>query len=138
MSSLLFEFPQGSSCGPLLYLLYLAEMFDVIADCWLVGQSYADDTQTYISVLAIDASVAMQRLTFCIDRIEQWMGRNQLKLNEDKTHIILIGTRQQLAKHSATNLHCLGFIVDSQMNMSDMHATPVISNCGSYDKHDVR
>jgi len=57
-----------------LYLLYTAEVFDVIADCGLVGHSYADDTQTYISVPAIDAPVAMQRLAVCIERIEQWMA----------------------------------------------------------------
>lgn len=141
ISSLLFGVPQGSSCGPLLYLLYTAEVFDVIADCGLVGHSYADDTQTYISVPAIDAPVAMQRLAVCIERIEQWMGKNRLKLNQDKTQIIWIGTRQQLAKVSAaeitlplavvrfsTTVSNLGFMVDSQLNMSD-HVAQVCRSC---------
>ena len=141
ISSLIFGVPQGSSIGPLLYLLYSAEVFDVIADCGLIGHSYADDTQTYISVPATDAPVAMQRLAVCIERIEQWMGRNRLKLNQDKTQIIWIGTRQQLAKVSAIELTLpsavvrfstivsdLGFIVDSQLNMSD-HVAQVCRSC---------
>ena len=36
--------------------------------------------------------------TSCIIEIRNWMARNQLKLNEEKTQIIWLGTRQQLDK----------------------------------------
>jgi len=38
--------------GPILFLLYTAELFDVIAECGLTGHTYADDTQVYISTPA--------------------------------------------------------------------------------------
>jgi len=44
----------------------------------------------------------MQRLAFCIEHIEQWMGSAQAE--QDKTQIIGIGTRLQLAKVSAIEL----------------------------------
>jgi len=67
---------QLSSCGPLWYLEYSAEVFDVISYCVLISHSYTDDTQAYIKVPATDALVAMPRLTVSIECIEQWMGRN--------------------------------------------------------------
>jgi hypothetical protein len=69
------------------------------------------------------------------------MGRNRLKLNQDKTQIIWIGKRQQLAKVSAIELTLplavvrfsmtvpdLGFVIDSQLNMSD-HVAQVGRSC---------
>ena len=37
----------------------------------------------------------MQR---CIDDLRQWMLMDRLKLNDEKTEFLLVGTRQQLAK----------------------------------------
>jgi len=41
---------------------------------------------------------AVDRLMTCITRIRDWMASNRLKLNEDKTQVIWLGTRQQLDK----------------------------------------
>ena len=65
--------------------------------------SYADDTQNYHSFVPNvpgDQQKCITILESCVSDIRIWMCINQLKLNDDKTKFILIGTRQQLAKIS--------------------------------------
>ena len=63
--------------------------------------SYADDTQLYLAlspkVQGDDAS-AVKAMCDCIMDLRKWMIRDRLKLNDDKTEFLLLGTRQQLAK----------------------------------------
>ena len=83
---------------PILFLLYTAELFDVIAECGFTAHSFADDTQVYICTPASDYSDAMRRLSDCPTRIRDWMAINRLKLKEDTMQVIWLGTRQQLNK----------------------------------------
>ena len=58
--------PQGAVIGPLLYVLYTAELSEVIMRHGLNVDQYADDTQLYLSVLSDDASVAVKLLDVCL------------------------------------------------------------------------
>ena len=46
----------------------------------------------------------LRRLSDCITLIRDWMADNRLKLNEDKTQVIWLGTRQQLNKITEQSL----------------------------------
>lgn len=120
---------------PLLFLLYTAELFDLVADCGLTAHSYADDTQVYVGTTAVDSEGAVRRFTDCVERINGWMSSNRLKLNAEKTQVIWIGTRQQLAKVDIDQLHLLsadvtfsttvsdlGVVIDRQLGMADQVA----------------
>jgi len=113
----------------------------VTAECGFTAHSYADETQVYISTPASDHSDAMRRLSECITRIRDWMACNHLKLNEDKTQVIWLGTRHQLSKvmtHVLTLpnaavqfsgvVNDLGVLLDSQLTMAD-HVAALSWSC---------
>jgi len=109
---LLFGVPHGSVLGPLLFVLYTVEVLHIIASCGLIAQCYADDTQLYISVPVSAATEAAARLVKCVERLDLWMVQNRLKLNADKTQLIWLGTRQQLANMTVSQLETSASILD--------------------------
>ena len=69
--------------------------------------TYADNTQLYQSFRAdsrVEQSAALSAMRNCIADIRQWMLQDRLRLNDDKTEFIIIGTRQQLAKVNIDSL----------------------------------
>jgi hypothetical protein len=133
--------PQGSVLGPLLFILYAADVMKIAQDHGIHVHTYADDMQTYISCKADDQHSAVTRLLACIAEVNRWMSSNRLKLNADKTEFIWLGTRQQLSKISSqplavggqnvTPVHSvrdLGVILDSQLTL-DTHARNVVRSC---------
>jgi len=86
-------------------------LFHVIAEFGFTGHAYADDTQVYINTPAVDYSYVMDRLMKCITQIQDWMASNRLKMNEDKTQIIWLRTRQQLNKVTVQALRLLNATV---------------------------
>ena len=84
--------------GSLLFTIYSSKLFEVIKYHLSQAHAYADDTQLYLSFSPdsttnqADAVVAME---LCILDIRTWMLTDKLKLNDDKTEFMLIGTKQQ-------------------------------------------
>ena len=95
-----FGLPQGSCLGPLLFVLYSSELFNIIKSHLPNVHAFADDTQLYISFKLDDIDPAITGMTNCIADIKNWMLKDKLRLNDNKTEIVLIGTKQQLSKVS--------------------------------------
>ena len=49
-----------------------------------------------------------------------WMGQNRLKLNADKTQLIWLGTRQQLAKRTIKQLKLTTSTVEFDAEANDL------------------
>lgn len=75
--------PQGSHCGPILYLLMTADIIHCVRDVGVQESMYADDTK-FISV--VNNITQMNELQTAVDRLSKWSIDNKIKLNVNKTY----------------------------------------------------
>ena len=114
--------------GPLLFTLYSSKLFEIIKHHFPTVHCYADDTQVYISFCpndSLDQLNAAELLESCIDDIRAWMLHDNLKLNDEKTELLIIGTPQQLDKVVITHMHI-------RVGNTNIYPVPVARNLGSW------
>ena len=141
-STILYGMPQGSVLGPLLYVLYTADVSDIAASHQMHIHCYADDIQLYKHCAVADIDTTTRNILACIEAIDQWMSSNRLKLNASKTQFAWFGSWQQLFKFKPQPLRTqtgndifpcdklcsLGLNLNSQLTM-EAHVNNVVRSC---------
>ena len=84
--------PQGSNLGPLLFILFINDLPNFIANGRVT--MYADDTIIYCKGNDIDE--ISNNLNECLERASKWFSENCLVLNANKTVSMLIGSNSNL------------------------------------------
>lgn len=133
--------PQGSILGPILFIIYTADIVNSIRHCNY--HMYADDIQLYISFKPDNHSEAINKLNEDLDSIANWASSNQLVLNPSKSKFLLLGYPQAVAKVSPDDypvrikdeiLQCtkearnLGVLVDSELRFEN-HILEIARSC---------
>ena len=113
--------PQGSLLGPLRYLVYTAAIPDIIKKQSLLYHMYAGGTQLYISFnteCCADFDEAKLLVERCVEEINLLMCKHLLKLNQDKTKLVIISSQFR----NRPNLEHVRVVMSSSL-LSCLYAT---------------
>ena len=80
-----FFVPQGLILGPLLFNIFLYDLFLEHENCCYVN--YADNNTPYI--VANNTTKVLEKLTNITQRLFTWFANNQMKANHGKCHLLL-------------------------------------------------
>ena len=121
--------PQGSVCGPLLFLLYINDITSSLKHCKV--SLYADDTVLYITHK--DIQTATRLLQYDLDSLNYWCKRNKVTINCKKTKYCIFGMRSTIKKSNnidtiislnditldrVCSYKYLGFILDERLSFN--------------------
>ena len=77
-------------------MVYASKLFEIVQAHLTDAHCFADDTQLYLSFKPdspTDQAEAVCAMERCIGDLRKWMYRDKLKINDDKTEFLIIGSR---------------------------------------------
>ena len=83
---MLFGVPQGSILGPLVFSIYLFDLFLIMKEASF--SSYADDNTLYVTFENHEDVKSLEEDSI---KLFQWFSDNQIKANHDKCHLRVSG-----------------------------------------------
>ena len=140
--------PQGSILGPLLFNIFINDLFFFIKNTKLAN--YADDNTTYSTGKDIETLLATLQIE--TTEVLKWFHNNEMKSNDDKCHLIVANQENvsinlgQETIEASDSVVLLGINIDKKLNFNEhistllrkgnqkLHALARISKYLSQDK----
>ena len=99
--------PQSYVLGSRLYCIFAKPISEICRRHNFSHHSYADDTQVYLVIKLLDNwKNISRRLETCLSDVSVLMSSNMLKLNQDKTELIVFAPKHRVKEFSEC---CLSF-----------------------------
>ena len=92
--------PQGSVLGPILFSMYTKPLSAIIDSHSIIHHSFADDFQLQMSAPPDRISELLHSTQSCINDVKAWATANMLKLNDNKTELMLVTYKRTKHLHS--------------------------------------
>ena len=117
-----FGVPQGSVLGPLLFNIFLCDLFLFLYD--IPVANYADDNTPYCTGLKIPD--ALIKLENAVETLLQWFEDNRMKANPDKHYLLINNTKEnfqiKIGNETVSNSKyekLLGVKIDHELNFNE-------------------
>ena len=93
-TEIVFGVPKGSTLGPLLFNIFLADLFFTVKSTDIAN--YDDDNTPYATVNDIDSLIAL--LEEVSKSLFTWFHNNLMKSNADKCHLLVSSNEKVIIK----------------------------------------
>ena len=102
--------------------MYTKPVSDIIQRHGLSHHSYADDTQLHMTMEHSnnDWRDGLAGIELCVSEIWEWMNQNMLKLNDDKTELIVFTSKYKQDLCNVLSITIGGTVVDCSSQVRDL------------------
>ena len=106
----------------MIYCRYTKPVSDIIQRRGLSHHSYADDTQLYMTMDHSNNNWrdGLVRIQLCVSEIREWRNQNMLKLNDDKTELIVFTSKYKQDLYNDLSITIGETVVDCSSQFKDL------------------